>query len=176
MWKPSQSASVVPSPVRAPEPIHSVPAPRNGEMIARTNPVQSPAAVIGKGLTVRGEITGTESLLIEGRVEGSVNIPGERVTIGQNGRVTASMTASMNVCISAREIVIMGNVTGNVSADRVEIRVEGTLNGDISTSRVSIADGALFRVSIDIHESNEKTTHGVHRMVESQSPPEPVTA
>jgi cytoskeletal protein CcmA (bactofilin family) len=105
---------------------------------------------------VRGEITGTESILIEGRVEGSVNIPGERVTVGPNGRVIASMTASMNVCITAREIIVLGNVTGNVSADRVEIRIEGSLTGDISTARISIADGALFRGGIDIRESNGK--------------------
>jgi cytoskeletal protein CcmA (bactofilin family) len=113
-------------------------------------------ATIGKGLIVRGEITGTESLFIDGRVQGSINLPGERVTIGQNGQVIASMTTSMNVCITAREIVIMGNVSGNVNADRVEIRVGGTLNGDISTSRISIADGAFFKGGIDIRESSAK--------------------
>ena len=130
------------------------------EPVARPGAVPSPQATIGKGLTVRGEITGTESLLIEGRVEGSVNIPGERVTVGPNGRVIASMTASMNVCITAREIIVLGNVTGNVSADRVEIRVEGSLTGDISTARISIADGALFRGGIDIRESSGKPAAG----------------
>lgn len=126
------------------------------EPVSRPTQAVNPQATIGKGLTVRGEITGTESILIEGRVEGSVNIPGERVTVGPNGRVIASMTASMNVCITAREIIVLGNVTGNVSADRVEIRIEGSLTGDISTARISIADGALFRGGIDIREANGK--------------------
>jgi cytoskeletal protein CcmA (bactofilin family) len=117
-------------------------------------------AIIGKGLIVKGEIAGTESLFIDGRVEGSVNLPGERVTVGQNGRVVASMTASMNVCITAREIVVMGNVSGNVSADRVEIRAGGKLNGDISTARISIADGAFFKGGIDIRESSAKPAAG----------------
>ena len=158
MWKPLQTAPPSPSLTPSPEPVRPVAPPVNAEPVARPGAAANPQATIGKGLTVRGEITGTESILIEGRVEGSVNIPGERVTVGPNGRVIASMTASMNVCITAREIIVLGNVTGNVSADRVEIRVEGSLTGDISTARISIADGALFRGGIDIRESSGKPT------------------
>jgi cytoskeletal protein CcmA (bactofilin family) len=119
-------------------------------------------AVIGKGLAIKGEITGTESLFIDGKVEGSINIPNERVTIGQNGRVVARMSATKNVCITAREIVIMGKVTGNVSAsDRVDIRAEGTLRGDVITSRISIADGAYITGGVDIHKSEAKTLASV---------------
>lgn len=125
--------------------------------------------MIGKGLLIKGEITGTEALYIDGRVEGSVNIPNERVTIGHNGRVVATMNASMSVCITAREIVIMGKVTGSVSAsDRVDIRTEGTLTGDVSTSRISIADGAFFRGEVDICKAEAKPVARITPMEEAE--------
>ena len=106
-------------------------------------------ATIGKGLLVKGEITGSESLYIDGKVEGSINLPGNRVTVGRNGQVAASITA--------REIVILGKVRGNVSAsDRVEIRAEGSLTGDVSAARISIEDGAFFKGGIDIRKPEAK--------------------
>lgn len=155
MWKSSQPQ--MPTPVPVPEPVSPLPA----QMVEPANRLRQMQpldhAIIGKGLTLKGEITGTESLFIDGKIEGSVNIPNERVTIGQNGRVTATMSASMHACITAREIVIMGKVTGNVSAsDRVEIRTEGTLTGDVSTQRISIADGAFFRGGVDIRKGEAK--------------------
>ncbi|MGA3264122.1 MAG: polymer-forming cytoskeletal protein [Terracidiphilus sp.] len=119
-------------------------------------PLAANESTLGKGLIVRGEITGTVSLFIDGGVEGSINLPGECVTVGQNGRITASMTTSMNVCITAREIVVMGNISGNVTAERVDVRAEGKLIGDISTCRIRIADGAFFKGSINIRKSDGK--------------------
>ena len=105
-----------------------------------------PAAAVGeqasisKGLSIKGEITGTESLFIDGKVEGSINIPGNRVTVGKNGQVNAS--------INAREIVVLGKLKGNVSAtDRVDIRAEGALTGDVAAARISIEDGAFFKAA-----------------------------
>jgi len=106
-------------------------------------------ASISKGLSIKGEITGTESLFIDGKVEGSINIPGNRVTVGKNGQVTAS--------ISAREIVVLGKLKGNVSAtDRVDIRAEGALTGDVAAARISIEDGAFFKGGIDIRKADAK--------------------
>jgi cytoskeletal protein CcmA (bactofilin family) len=106
-------------------------------------------ASIGKGLSIKGEITGTESLFIDGKVEGSISIPGNRVTVGKNGNVTAS--------ISAREIVVLGKLKGNVSAtDRVDIRAEGALTGDVAAARISIEDGAFFKGGIDIRKPDAK--------------------
>jgi len=100
-------------------------------------------ASIGKGLYIKGEITGSDSLFIDGRVEGSINLPGSRVTVGRNGQVAAS--------INTNELVVMGKVRGNVSAsDRVDIRAEGSLNGDVAVARISIEDGAFFKGGIDI--------------------------
>ena len=106
-------------------------------------------ATIGKGLLIKGEITGSESLFIDGKVEGSINLPGNRVTVGRNGQVAAS--------INAREIVVLGKVRGNISAlDRVDIRAEGALTGDVAAARISIEDGAFFKGGIDIHKSEAK--------------------
>jgi cytoskeletal protein CcmA (bactofilin family) len=106
-------------------------------------------ASIGKSLVIKGEVTGSEELYIDGRVEGSINLSGNRVTIGKNGAVAAN--------ISAREIVILGKVRGNLTAsDRVDIRSEGSLTGDVLTQRISIEDGAFFKGGIDIRKPGPK--------------------
>ena len=88
-------------------------------------------ATIGKSLVIKGEVTGSESLYIDGRVEGSINLAGNRVTIGRNGVVNAN--------INAREIVVTGKVKGNLIASaRVDIRNEGSLTGDVVAQRISI--------------------------------------
>ncbi len=104
-------------------------------------------ATIGKSLAIKGEVSGSESLYIDGRVEGSINLVGHRVTVGRNGIVSASVTA--------REIVILGRVQGMMKAsDRLHIRSEGALTGDVVTERISIEDGAYFKGSIDIRKGN----------------------
>jgi cytoskeletal protein CcmA (bactofilin family) len=82
-------------------------------------------------------------------VEGSINLPGNRVTVGRNGVVAAN--------ISAREIVVLGKVRGNMTAsDRVDIRGEGSLTGDVVAQRISIEDGAYFKGGIDIRKPGQK--------------------
>ena len=149
MWKPNQTGSTNPTPT--PEPVRPAPAAP-----AYENTPSRPAAAasgeqatIGKGLTIKGEINGSESLYIDGKVEGSVNLPGNRVTVGRNGQVAASITA--------REIVVLGKVRGNVTAtDRVDIRAEGSLSGDVAAARISIEDGAFFKGGIDIRKPEGK--------------------
>ena len=106
-------------------------------------------ATIGKSLVIKGEVTGSESLYIDGRVEGSINLSGNRVTVGRNGVVAANITA--------REVVIMGKVTGNIQCtDRVDIRSEGSLTGDVVSQRISVEDGALLRGSVQLTPSEHK--------------------
>ena len=145
MWKPSQTG-----PIRPSTPPRNRPAPRRP--LRPLNPPAAPPApagdqaTIGKGLFIKGEITGSESLFIDGKVEGSINLPGNRVTVGRNGQVAASITA--------REIVVLGKVRGNVTAsDRVDIRAEGALTGDVAAARISIEDGAFFKGGIDIRKA-----------------------
>jgi len=100
-------------------------------------------ATIGRTLVIKGEITGSESLYVDGHIEGKIVMPASRVTIGRNGKVDAS--------IQAREVVVMGKVTGNVDcADRVDIRSEGSVTGDISTCRISVEDGAALKGGIQV--------------------------
>jgi cytoskeletal protein CcmA (bactofilin family) len=110
-------------------------------------------ATIGKSLVIKGEVTGSESLYIDGRVEGSINLAGNRVTIGRNGVVAAN--------INAREIVVLGKVRGNLTAsDRVDIRSDGSLTGDVVAARISIEDGAYFKGGIDIRKGGQPTQPG----------------
>ena len=149
MWKPTQTGSTNVNPT--PEPVRPTPpAPVHENTPSRPAAVASAdQATIGKGLTIKGEINGSESLYIDGKVEGSVNLPGNRVTVGRNGQVAASITA--------REIVVLGKVRGNVTAtDRVDIRAEGSLSGDVAAARISIEDGAFFKGGIDIRKPESK--------------------
>ncbi len=155
MWKPTQTGT--PTPATTPEPIRPAPTTSTApafEPASRTT-AASEQASIGKGLSFKGEITGNESLFIDGKVEGSISLPGNRVTVGRNGVVTASVVA--------REIVVLGKIRGNVSAsDRVDIRAEGSLTGDVAAARISIEDGAFFKGGIDIKKpegSKAGTTH-----------------
>jgi len=153
MWKPTQQGQSNPNPT--PEPVRPTPVQPSIETPrATTSSSASPAgeqASISKGLSIKGEITGTESLFIDGKIEGSINIPGNRVTVGKNGVVNAS--------ISAREIVVLGKLKGNVTAtDRVDIRAEGALTGDVAAARISIEDGAFFKGGIDIRKADGKSS------------------
>jgi len=101
------------------------------------------AATIGKSLVIKGEITGSESLYIDGKVEGSINLPTNRVTVGPNAQVNATITAL--------EVIVRGKVVGNVNAtDRLDVRSEGSIVGDAVAARISLADGAIFNGKIDI--------------------------
>jgi cytoskeletal protein CcmA (bactofilin family) len=161
MWKPSQSGSITPS--LAPEPSRPQPPAPAAEPAHRAPVSAGDQATIGKGLIVKGEITGSESLFIDGKVEGSINLPGNRVTVGRNGQVAAS--------INAREIVILGKVRGNISAsDRVDIRAEGALTGDVTAARISIEDGAFFKGGIDIKKVETKSSAAAPAAPETSKP------
>ena len=127
----------------------------------------SDQATIGKSLVIKGEVTGSESLYIDGRVEGSINLSGNRVTVGRNGVVSAN--------INAREIVVLGKVRGNLTAsDRVDIRSDGSLTGDVVAARISIEDGAFFKGGIDIRKAGSKGDEAATKGVAST--PEPAIA
>ena len=105
-------------------------------------------ATIGRTLVIKGEISGSEALYIDGRIEGKIIMPESRVTIGRNGKVDAS--------IQAREVVVMGKVTGNINcSDRVDIRAEGSVSGDISTVRISVEDGAALKGGIQVRSEGK---------------------
>ncbi len=150
MWKPTNQPATPGRPSEPERPTTSAPVvPVATETPASPRPVvttTSDQATIGKSLVIKGEVTGSESLYIDGRVEGSINLSGNRVTVGRNGVVAAN--------INAREIVVLGKVRGNLTAsDRVDIRSDGSLTGDVVAARISIEDGAFFKGGIDIRKA-----------------------
>ena len=107
------------------------------------------SASIGKSVTIKGQIFSREDLMVDGEVEGSIEVNEHRFTVGPNGRVRAG--------VKAREIVVLGTIEGNVEAvDKIDIRKDAKLIGDIKTSRIVIEDGAYFKGSIDIVRAEGK--------------------
>ena len=121
-----------------PLPAISVPVAANG----------SQSSVVGKTLLIKGEIYSDDEILIEGKIQGKINVK-NRVIVGINGNVEAD--------IDAREVIIKGKVTGNVKgSQRVEIVPAGELHGNINSPRVVIADSGVFEGSIEMHGREEK--------------------
>jgi cytoskeletal protein CcmA (bactofilin family) len=104
---------------------------------------------IGKAVRIVGQIFTKEDLYVDGDIEGTIESQDTRVTIGSNGRVQAG--------IKAREVVILGQIQGDVEAsDKVDLRKDAKLVGNITTARISIEDGAVFKGSIDIRKPEPK--------------------
>lgn len=118
---------------------------------------------IGRSVVIKGEVSGAEPLYIDGCVEGTIHFTEHRVTIGRHGTVTANITA--------KEVVVMGSVKGNIEcSDRVDIRAEGSLTGDVVTRRISVEDGAVLKGNVQVQvpehrpeskaEKSQAQTHG----------------
>jgi cytoskeletal protein CcmA (bactofilin family) len=104
-------------------------------------------ASLGPGLKIKGELIGHEDLKLEGKIEGAISLGGHRLSVGS--------TAHINAHIVAREVVVAGEVVGNVNArDRIEIKKGGSIVGDLTTARIVIEDGAFFKGAIEIDSSN----------------------
>ena len=105
-------------------------------------------ARLGPSLHFKGEITGNEDLHLEGSVEGLVHLEDRKLVVGASAKVTAD--------VIAREVVVYGNVKGNLRArDRIEIKKDGSVVGDLTTARIMIEDGAYFKGSIEIDKSGD---------------------
>lgn len=105
-------------------------------------------AIVSKAIVIKGEVTGSEDLFIDGEVKGTIRLTDGNLTVGPNGRVTAD--------IDAREITVQGKVTGTLRGrERVQIGRTGDAEGDIVTRRVAIEEGALFHGKIDVVRAEE---------------------
>jgi cytoskeletal protein CcmA (bactofilin family) len=139
--QPTPATTAAPTPpAEAPrsQPVTSVDTPRGMEKTVN----------IGKSVIIKGELNGSEDLAIEGQVEGKIELRQNVLTIGPNGKIKAQ--------VFAKSVVILGEVTGNVTAsEKVEIRDNGSVDGDITAPRVAIAEGAHFRGSIDMQRSGK---------------------
>jgi cytoskeletal protein CcmA (bactofilin family) len=158
--------------LQSPEPKYTpatAPAPSYTPVKPATSPMDQ--AHIGRTVVIKGEVSGTESLFIDGRVEGTISFPENRVTIGRNGTVAANITA--------REVVIMGKVHGNVDcADRLDIRAEGVLAGDVITHRFSVEEGAVLKGGVEVRtpEKKDQKNQNQHTQAKAAEPPKTLAA
>jgi cytoskeletal protein CcmA (bactofilin family) len=113
---------------------------------------QADIAHIGKSVLIKGELSGSEDLYLDGEVEGSIELKQHSLTIGPHGRVKAN--------VHAREVIVHGKVEGNVRGDeKVELKKSSVLLGDIATQRIAIEEGAYFKGGIDIQKDGKSETH-----------------
>jgi cytoskeletal protein CcmA (bactofilin family) len=125
---------------------------KNADAMSPSEPTRDPeSAWLGSNLRVKGDISGTEDLLIDGSVEGRIELGEQKLTVGAAAKLTAD--------INAREVVVCGYVKGNIHATRkIEIKKSGSVHGDLTTARILIEDGAEFKGSIEIDRANEGET------------------
>jgi cytoskeletal protein CcmA (bactofilin family) len=106
-------------------------------------------AHIGKSVFIKGELSGSEDLYVDGRVEGSIELEGNNLIIGPNGQVRANVTA--------KGVVVQGKLDGNIRAsERAELKKSAIVVGDVVTQRVSIEDGAYFKGKVEIQKESAK--------------------
>ena len=148
MWKRDESVKpAAPPATPAAAPSASAPAaPQASETRAQLG---RDMVNIGKSVVIKGELSGSEDLTIEGHVEGRIDLKDNVLTIGPNGKIKAE--------VFAKAVVVLGEVTGNVTAsEKVDIRDNGSVDGDIASPRVAIAEGAHFRGSVDMQRAGQK--------------------
>lgn len=132
-----------PAPAIPPRPTSPIPSPAAGPHSVNEPPRRTDCATIGASIFIKGDLSGEEDLVIEGRVEGKVDLKQNNVTVGKNGKVKAD--------VHGRVVIIEGEVTGNVFArEQAILRQSGGINGNIQAPRVVLEDGSRFKGSIDM--------------------------
>ena len=155
MWKRDQAVKPVNgepaatgAPAYQPPPPAPVAAPQPESREIRRDIVN-----IGKSVVIKGELSGSEDLTIEGQVEGTIDLHNNVLTIGPNGHIKAQ--------VFAKVVIVLGSVTGNVTAsEKIDIRDAGSVEGDLASPRVGISEGAHFRGSVDMQSKRPQTTTG----------------
>jgi cytoskeletal protein CcmA (bactofilin family) len=110
-------------------------------------------AHIGKSVSIKGELSGSEDVYVDGQVDGSIQLSGNSITIGPNARVHAS--------VSARNVVVGGVLDGNIqAAERTELRKTAVVNGDVATKRIAIEEGAFFKGKLEILNESKPSATG----------------
>jgi cytoskeletal protein CcmA (bactofilin family) len=156
MWKRDESVKPTPPPPATPG--ASAPAPAPAPTAAQHNDVRTQIerdkVNIGKSVVIKGELSGSEDLTIEGHCEGRIELRDNVLTIGPNGKIRAE--------VFAKAVIVLGEVTGNVTAsEKVDIRDNGSVDGDIISPRVAIAEGAHFRGSVDMQRGHTRAVSGM---------------
>jgi cytoskeletal protein CcmA (bactofilin family) len=139
--KPTQAAAEPLPELRPPQPTTPTRASAGGDM-----------ANIGKSITIKGDLTGNEDLVVEGNVEGRIELPNNQLTIGSNGNVKAD--------IAAKSVVVIGKVAGNVTGvERVQIEATGSVQGDVRTPRLVVQEGAILNGSVEMGPTKVASSH-----------------
>ena len=126
-------------PLAAPAPRPAAPAVRTKSSVEGDREM----ANIGKSISIKGDLSGNEDLVIEGKVEGKVDLPNNQLTIGANGSVKAE--------VKAKTVIVVGKVAGNVNGtERIEIQATGVVDGDVTAPRLVVAEGAVVNGSIQM--------------------------
>ena len=178
MWKRDEAVKPTPAasgPSQAPS-VVGAPPTAAAEPVRTSNVANEPfrgmeksTVNIGKSVVIKGELNGSEDLTIEGQVEGKIELRQNVLTIGPNGRIKAQ--------VFAKSVVILGEVTGNVTAsEKVDIRDNGSVDGDIAAPRVAIAEGAHFRGSIDMQKAGGKAAEPKSEAKPAAAPAAPAAA
>ncbi|HXM61919.1 MAG TPA: polymer-forming cytoskeletal protein [Terriglobales bacterium] len=123
-------------------------------------------AHIGKSVVIKGELSGSEDLYVDGTVEGTIQLQGHNLVIGPNGHVHAD--------VNVKGVVVQGKLEGNIRAsDRAELQKSGVILGDIVTQRIAIEDGAYLKGKVEIQreatKSNSPSTTKSEPPVEARS-------
>lgn len=175
MWKRDDAAKPSAPAGQGPAPAQHSNAPLTAESTSRPTTVEPQRGQernvvnIGKSVVIKGELNGSEDLTIEGQVEGKIELRQNVLTIGANARIKAQ--------VFAKSVIILGEVTGNVSAsEKVDIRDNGSVDGDIAAPRVAIAEGAHFRGSIDMQKGSAQKSEPKQAAAAAASAGQPAAA
>src|SRR2546430_4083447 len=160
MWKSRDDKPAAPAPAQPVAPNVTANAMtkevRPMEIPKSTDNYRADVAHIGKSVLIKGELSGSEDLYLDGEVEGSVDLKQHSLTVGPHGRVRAN--------IRAREVILHGKVEGNIQGDeKVELKKSAVLVGDISPQRITIEDGAYFKGAIDIQKDGKSQSGEARR-------------
>ncbi len=169
MWNKRRDDEPTPRP---PAPTMPAAEPRTEPSPVVSAPVKPPAAepprgvaAIGKSVIIKGQILSREDLWLDGEIEGTVEVPEHRLTIGPHAKLTAG--------IRAREVIVLGSVNGDVeAAEKIDIRKDSRLVGNIKTGGIIIEDGAYFKGSIDIVRAAEAARPTVPPKPQAQPQPQ----
>ena len=170
MWKRDEAVKPTSQPTPAAAPVASNVQP-SAPVAQQAEPRRTERDLvnIGKSVVIKGELSGSEDLTIEGQVEGKIELKDHLLTIGPNGRIKAQ--------VFAKTVIVLGEVNGNVSAsEKVEIRDGGSVDGDIISPRVAIAEGAHFRGSVDMQKKGGSSSTSASTSSSVKSAPAPTVA
>jgi cytoskeletal protein CcmA (bactofilin family) len=125
------------------------------------------STVIGKSVTIRGELSASEDLYLDGEIQGTISLPGNRLTIGPNSRVQAD--------VNVRDVIIFGRLEGNIHAvGRVELRQSAVMLGDVTASRLAIEENASVKGRIEITGTAAAPKHEPAAAIPQTAPAAPL--